>query len=497
MPWIKEDRFYLAVLLLLVLIMAARTPLDSDMWWHLRAGEETLLNKEVYSEDTFSFTRDGDPWLNHSWLSQVIMYLLYSAGSYKALTIWVGVCAMASIGLVYFQMEGHRIIRMMTGVLAGIVASVVWSPRPQIMSLVLFAVVSYLIYLYKWKKSNRLWLLPLIFILWSNLHGGYVLGIILTGVVMGGEIFNKLQVDNKPEYLSWKEIRVLGIWIMVCLLAVLINPFGFGMWKIPFNTIGVESLQNLISEWASPDFHQFYQQPMLWMLFGVMAAIGLSKRRIDGSDLASLIVFGWGALIARRNFGPFALVTAPILTRHLAPVLEEFKTVIEVKFSSVRGLSSSISESNQKMKPGSRYAINFILLVLLSVTAIWKIYDVSSPLFVEQNERTEFPVDAVEKLKGASETGQIFNEYNWGGYLIWNLRDFKIFVDGRTDLFGDEIIGEWVEIINAEENWQKKLDLWEIDYVLIRPDRPLALAAAETWKTLINSEELILLERKE
>ena len=239
MPWIKEDRFYLAVLLLLVLIMAARTPLDSDMWWHLRAGEETFLNKDVYSEDTFSFTRDGDPWLNHSWLSQVIMYLLYSAGSYKALTIWVGVCALASIGLVYFQMEGHRIIRMMTGVLAGIVASVVWSPRPQIMSLVLFAVVSYLIYLYKWKKTNRLWLLPLIFILRSNLHGGYVLGIILTGVVMGGEIFNKLQVDNKPEYLSLKQIRILGIWMMVFLPSVLNNPIRFGMCKIPFNMIGI------------------------------------------------------------------------------------------------------------------------------------------------------------------------------------------------------------------------------------------------------------------
>ena len=66
MPWIKEDKFYLAVLLLLIFIMAARTPLDSDMWWHLRAGEETWINREVYSEDTFSFTRDGDPWLNHS-----------------------------------------------------------------------------------------------------------------------------------------------------------------------------------------------------------------------------------------------------------------------------------------------------------------------------------------------------------------------------------------------------------------------------------------------
>jgi len=497
MPWIKEGKFYLAVLLLLIFIMAARTPLDSDMWWHLRAGEETWINKEVYSEDTFSFTRDGDPWLNHSWLSQVIMYLLYYAGSYRALTIWVGICAAASISLVYFQMEGHKIIRMMTGVLAGIVASVVWSPRPQIMSLVLFAAVSYLVYLYKWKKINRLWLLPLMFILWSNLHGGYVLGIILIGAVIGGEIINKMQVDNNPEYLSWGEIRILGIWILVCLLAVLINPFGLGMWKIPFNTVGVESLQNLISEWASPDFHQFYQQPMLWMLFGVMAAIGLSKRRIDGSDLASLIVFGWGALIARRNFGPFALVVAPILTRHLVPVLEEFKTVIEDKFSSMQGLSSSISESNQKIKPGSRYAVNFIFLVLLSVIAIWKIYDVTDPSFVEQNERAEFPLEAVEFIMGTNETGRIFNEYNWGGYLIWNLRDFTVFVDGRTDLFGDEIIGEWIEIINAENNWQEKLDQWEIDYILIRPDRSLASVAAETWKTLINSEELILLERKE
>jgi len=497
MPWIKEDKFYLAVLLLLVLIMAARTPLDTDMWWHLRAGEETWLDKEVYSEDTFSFTRDGDPWLNHSWLSQLVMYFLYYTGSYRALTLWVGICAVVSICFVYFQMVGHPIIRMMAGVFAGIVASVVWSPRPQIMSLVLFSAVGFIIYLYKWKKTNRLWWLPLIFVLWSNLHGGYVLGIILIGTVIGGEIFNKIQLDDNPDYLSWSEIRILGAWIMVCLLVVLINPFGFGMWKIPFNTVGVEALQNLISEWASPDFHQFYQQPMLWMLFGVMAAIGLSKRKIDGSDLASLIVFGWGALTARRNFGPFALVAAPILTRHLATLLPEWKTAIEVRFSSVQNWSSSVSESNEKIKPGFRYAVNFIILMMLSGAALWKIYDVSSPSFVELSERAEFPVEAVEYFEGNNKTGQIFNEYNWGGYLIWNLRDFTVFVDGRTDLFGDETIGEWIEISKAENNWQNRLDHWEINYILIRPDRPLATAAADTWETLIESEKLILLGRKE
>jgi hypothetical protein len=134
---------------------------------------------------------------------------------------------------------------------------------------------------------------------------------------------------------------------------------------------------------------------------------------------------------------------------------------------------------------------------MLSGAAIWKIYDVSSPSFVEQIERAEFPVEAVEFFEGNNETGQIFNEYNWGGYLIWNLRDFTVFVDGRTDLFGDEIIGEWIEISKAENNWQNKLDHWEINYILIRPDRPLAAAAAETWETLIHNEEIILLGRKE
>jgi hypothetical protein len=156
-----------------------------------------------------------------------------------------------------------------------------------------------------------------------------------------------------------------------------------------------------------------------------------------------------------------------------------------------------VSESNEKIKPGFRYSVNFIILLMLSGAAVWKIYEVSAPLFIMESEQAVFPVEAVEYFKGNKETGQIFNEYNWGGYLIWNLREFTVFVDGRTDLFGDEIIGEWIEISKAENNWQDKLDQWGIDYILIQPDRPLAAAAAETWETLIDSEEIILLGRKE
>jgi len=497
MPWIKEENFYLTVLLLLILIMAVRTPLDTDMWWHLKAGEETWRNGEVYSVDTFSFTREGESWLNHSWLYQVLMFLVFRAGGYWALSVWVGLCAVISIAFVYQQMESNSMIKVIVGILAGIVSSVVWAPRPQIMSLVLFSAVGYLFYLYKWKKVNRLlWLAP-IFILWSNLHGGYILGIVFMGALLCGELLNKILAENSMEHLSWREIKILGIWILACSLVVLINPFGLGMWKIPFTTIGIESLQNLISEWASPDFHQFYQQPMLWMLFGVIAAIGLSKRRIDGSDLAVLVVFGWGALTARRNFGPFALATAPILTRHLEYFLSDWKNTIVDKFSFARRWLSSISGTNDKIKSGYRYAVNLTLLLLLSTAAIWKVYEVNKPSLINQVEQENFPFAAAEYLAKFSASGRILNEYNWGGYLIWNLPDFPIFVDGRTDLFGDEIIEEWIGILKAENKWQNKLDIWEIDYILIKPDRPLAAAAAETWETLISGEGIILLGRKE
>jgi hypothetical protein len=256
-------------------------------------------------------------------------------------------------------------------------------------------------------------------------------------------------------------------------------------------------LQNLISEWASPDFHQIYQQPMLWMFFSVIAAIGLSKRRVDGSDLVILIIFGMGAFTAKRNFGLFALATAPILTRHLEYFLADWKNTIVDKFPFTRRWSSSISGTNDKIKFGYRYAANLTLILLLSTMVIWKVYDVNKPSFINQVEKDEFPVSAAEYLAKFSVNGRILNEYNWGGYLIWHLRDFPVFVDGRTDLFGDEIIGEWVGLLNAEDGWQKRLDYWNIDYILIRADRPLAAAAEETWETLISEEEIILLGRKE
>ncbi|HDD60967.1 MAG TPA: hypothetical protein ENF22_00365, partial [Chloroflexi bacterium] len=421
MPWIKEEKLYPIIVLLLILIMAVRTPLETDMWWHLRAGEETLLSKEVYSVDTFSFTREGADWINHSWLSQVLMVLIFREGSYYGLSIWVGICAVLSMLFVYLQMKGHPLLRSAVLLFAAVVSSVVWSPRPQIHTLVLFSLLGYLIFKYKTTKDIKYLIgtLP-IFVLWGNLHGGYVLGVILMGSVIIGEILNKVLLNDFADNFSWRQISIFAVFMVSGFLVVLINPFGLDMWRIPFNTVGVETLQNVINEWASPDFHQAFQQPMLWMLLGVFSLIGLSKNNIDGSELVPLVAFSWAAMVARRNFGPFAIVAAPIFSKYLASLIDDWLSVASQKYMWVEKFLERSSQSNVELRPGLKNLINLVLISLLLVGAGWKVINVNEKEFIHQVEREFFPVDAVEYLESSEITGNMFNEYNWGGYLIWN-----------------------------------------------------------------------------
>ena len=470
MPWIKEEKLYPIIALLLILIIAIRTPIETDMWWHLRAGEETLQNREVYSVDTFSFTRRGSDWINHSWLSQVVMILTFKAGSYYGLSTWVGVCAVLSMLFVYLQMKGHPLLRSATLLFAAVVSSVVWSPRPQIHSLVLFSILSYLIHKYKETKSYRYlaWILP-IFLLWGNLHGGYVLGIILMGAIIAGEILNKVMFIDLPENLSWRQIGTFVLFVLASLVVILINPFGLDMWRIPFNTVGVETLQNVISEWASPDFHQPFQQPMVWMMLGVFSLIGLAKKKIDGAELIPLVAFSWAALVARRNFGPFAIVAAPIFSKYLAALIDEWLEIGKTKYQWISGFIDKTNQNNKELKPGFKNSINLALIGLLLVGVAWKIIDVNERDFILQAEREIFPVDAVKFLKSSGNSGQMFNDYNWGGYLIWHFREQPVFVDGRTDLYGDEILVDYVNVLSGKMKWNEIIELYDIDFLLIKP----------------------------
>ncbi len=486
----KRDWFIPIVGLLLVFILAARSPLDTDMWWHLKAGELTISTGQPYLVDTLSFTRFGEGWINHSWLSEVGMAILYNAGGFLALGAGMALLATASMAFVYFQSTGPALLKAFLLILGSTVAAVVWSPRPQLVSLLLLAVVSTILYLYKWKKRDHLKWLPIIFFFWANLHGGYPLGFLLIGAVVAGETVTNLVSGNPGrDRLNWQQIRRLILWSMVSALALLLNPNGLNIWKIPFQTVEVSALQQFIEEWASPDFHQLYQQPFLWLLFAILAAAGLARRRMDTSDLATVILFGVMALVARRNFGPFAIVGIPILSRYIWAAWQSRNPGGEVNFD------SSLADYSERPRHRPRWQrrLNLAIVGLLLFIAFSKLYLVTLPALMDPAIQSIEPAAAVDWMAANGLKGRVLNEYNWGGYLEWKTQDLQVFVDGRTDLFGDSVLTAWLGAVQAANGWEQTLQNWKIDYLLLDPSRPLAQAAARLgWKILYQDPQAVV-----
>lgn len=488
-----------AVTLLLVLAMAARTPVDSDLWWHLRSGEETVRAGQPLAVDTFSYTRSGQPWINHSWLAEVGMYGLFRLGGYRGLGAAVALLAAACMALIYLRMQGRAVFRAFLIVFGAVVMAPVWSPRPQMLSLLFLSALAWALQRHGRGSRDFLWWLPLFFGLWANLHGGYVLGLILLGLWLAGEAldyFLEPQALNGP---VWPRVRRLALWSGASLLAVLINPYGVGILRVPFQTVGVAALQRSVVEWASPDFHEITQQPFLWLLLVLIAAVGLSGRRMRGVELLAVIGFGYLALMARRNIGPFVIVSLPVLGRHLCLAYDAWRERIARAAVTPPGekLWRSFSAGGKPLLAGNvQRVINLAIIGLLTAAAATKLYLVTQPTMVQEAIAAGYPAGAVRWLEENQPEGRMLSEYQWGGYLSWFGRGYPVFVDGRTDLFGDEIIGQWLQVIQAEGGWQEILERWQVRLILLEPGRPLLKELPQMgWRMLYQDRQAVLYGR--
>ena len=454
--WLDTRRLTTTILFVAIFTMAVRPPVDTDTWWHLQAGRVTLERGRILQTDLFSHTRYGSPWVNHSWLSQVILYGLFDRCSYAGLGLWMGALATVTLAFVYLQMEGGVFIRAFILVLAAATSAVIWSARPQLFSFLLTAVVTYLLYLFKWRGVNRLWLLPPLFVLWVNLHAGYALGFMVLTAFVAGEVMNHLLEPLAPAddpVVDWRGIGwIVGATLLSAILLV-INPNTTRMWTYYLQTVRIDVLQDFIQEWRSPDFHLIRLQPFIWLLLATMTAMGLSSRRIDGTDLALVGGFAYAGLLATRNVAPFALVATPVLSRHLTAIGSD--------------LWSRKRDLRQVATP-ARAAINWTLLALLVALAAVKIRQPLRRSFNEALQRESLPVGAVEWIEEHQPEGEMFNHYNWGGYLIWQLwPDYRVFVDGRTDLYGNDLLRQYLKVQAAQPGFNDVLKAYDVDWVLM------------------------------
>jgi hypothetical protein len=454
------ERTAVLILFALLFAMAARIPVDTDVWWHIRSGEYTLTQGMIHA-DPFSYTRAGEAWINHSWGSQVVLYAIWQAAGSFGLAVFTAALATGGMVFVYRVSSGNAYLRAFALVLGAATAAVFWSPRPQMFSFFFTALLLYILHIHKREKRDVLWGIPVLMAVWGNLHAGFAIGFIILLGSLVGEALGNLLNPKREQAVSWAGVRKLALVTAVSVGAIVVNPYGLHMLTVPFQTVGIGALQNFIQEWNTPNFHERQNWPFIFLLLGLLGAVGASRRRLDWTDFLLTAGTAFMGLLAGRNVATFALVATPVLTHHLDDLLTARGWVIRP----VRRVTPRMMR------------LNALLVGLVLLGAAAKVLLVLDAKTVDEAQRQFLPVTAVEQVKTALPEGALFNSYNWGGYLLWALPQVKVFVDGRTDLYGDAFLtGDYIPAASGGAGWRAVFERYDVRWAFIEVNSGLAQA---------------------
>jgi len=461
-------------------------PLRSqDFWHHVKSGQYAWERGWPAREEPFSHTAAGKPWIQYEWLAQIALYQGYERLGVAALILLKAALVAAAFVLAAWacMMSGASpLVACLAAAQAGLIGSLRSYLRPEIFTALLFAVF---VLVTAWVRGSarnvrnrkRAWLLSLIVlasasIFWVNVHGAYIAGLAYLGIVAAGETLRALfrrepgngegYEDEKrsradfsgrkkrcvsPFFVAW---RMWGL-LAVCGIATLVNPYGPRIWLVPMRLSQSAQVRSVIAEWQRPD-PACLVRPEFWGLSLLVVCVLITWRRFKVADLPALVVFGGLAFSARRHVWVFCLVNAPLFARHLGFVLAGVgKWLRRRRLSRVARV------------PGAGYGVALALMcwAALGIPTCRKF-----GLGVrEQN----YPVRAARFLSENRIAGNIFNTYGFGNYLMWALYPgVRVFIDGRVDVYGTEVVREYDLLRSAAAGWNERLKQRDVHTAVVK-----------------------------
>jgi len=327
------------------------------------------------------------------------------------------------------------------------------------------------------------WLVPLM-ALWVNLHGGFLMGLVLIGLTIVG-IPLDAWANGKKFSSAWQQVRTLSIMMVGCLLAVLLNPHGVRIYKFPFEIFMSPVQQQAIVDWFSPNFHQSEAVPLMLLLFLTIAALALSPKRVRMSQLLLLLSTLYFNLKSQRHVAIFALVATPMVADYLQSWITEKS----------HGKMFSVSPSDAA--PKSRMPLLLAVLFLVPVVAFAA--KLKATVFDEwRQEVLKVPLNAVAHIKEQKISGNTFTDPNiWGGLVIWATPSNRVYIDGRIDMYGDDFVKEYLNIIWGTADWREPFDRYGVRIVIVEPTSTLSRELGETneWSRVFQDEMAVVFVR--
>lgn len=492
LPSMTDFAFLMPLIFLFARMDGAKTLLgDCDAGWHIRTGEWILANHAVPAQDLFSFTKPGQAWYAWEWLSDIIWAWLTAHGGLATLALFAALLLAVTYTLVFrlARRKANPVAALAVTMACAAASSMHWLARPHLFTL-LFTVLFYMALERVREGRSRLCgipylaLLPVAAILWTNLHGGFFVGVILIGAYCGGEALRMAFTACKEERAAaLRASRNYGLSALACLAASLANPYGFRLHQHVFQYLRDPFQADHIVEFFSPNFHH----PMaIFFEILLLAGIAASIRSLSKGDFINpLLIAAWAhaALLSVRNIPIFCIVAAPPVAAALDDLLRRVPDwdVAGWLHGAAMRLNTVLRETAETDAIGRWHPVS--ALGALAVAAL--LFAPNPPgKFRAEFDPKSFPVGAVETLR-ADSSARIFAYDQWGDYLIYRLFPrTRVFVDGRSDFYGSEFGKMVLDVENVKYDWEKTLNDFAIDTVLLPTSSPLAgtLKESSRWR---------------
>jgi len=463
---------WFSIIALEISLVANLSIAESDIWFHLRNAQQLLTSHSFLHADLYTFTSAGAPLLNFEWLSELPYYLAFqSYGLRGLLAVYLVVLWLIFGGMYYLALRrgancGDAALVTMASVILGS-----YSFGPRMLHFGWLCLTALLIALERFRQTGKgLWVLPLLFALWINLHGSWVFGLVVIGIYMISGLVEGRWGNVTAERWTPAQLRKLVIISAASVAALLANPYGYKLVWYPFDLLfRQQPVLDKIVEWQSVDFHTGYGKLAMLMIFALLAATLWSPRRWELRDVL-LVTFAVGTSLTHVRFLLFAAI---ILVPVLAPRVHVFALY-----------------DPKKDKPWLNLAMTAAIVGLV----LWA-YP-STPQLQDTID-AHFPRAALQFIQQKHISGRLFHFYDYGGYIEWDAPTVRTFADGRTDIFVyNGVLDDYLKINTIEKPFEL-LDKYKIDYVLFPVDKHLCylLDHSAGWHTIYEDKVAKLYER--
>jgi hypothetical protein len=442
---------------------------DGDVARHIRHGLYMMQHRTLIWHDPFSYTRPGQPFTPFEYGSQLIYASAFRLGGLAGVAILAGCLIGATYALLARLLLRQGVDPSLVLVTtAGAVALGFphWVARPHLISWVAIVVCFGLV---EAPRRPPVWLYPLLFAAWANVHGGWLYGIALLGIYLVGHSLEFRYFGRCDEEAAW--IRHLALAIPLACLGTLATPMGVTLWSHVYVHLGDSYVMDHTREFLSPDFHPTLAKILLVILLGALAALIASRHRMHAARFFLVFAGMWWSLTAARNIPLFGLTGLTVVALHIDPEWRRLPNAwLKRRRSAFAAGAVHASTTGWVLS-----CCAFLGLIGLGHGTL-----LGRRLVVDSFDSQVFPMSAVRAARAAHLGGRIFSDFDWGGYLLFAWPEQRVFIDGGTDFYGAAVMREYNQVRDLDAGWRGILDRRDVNSVLTRSHSRLAREIVRT-----------------